>query len=92
MILRTLMRAHQETERPVAQASQALHNGAEKSATRHARGELHQTPETQAWTGLTLELSGGCRDGMIVAQPTHSRPLERVVRHATRRERTTVQE
>src|SRR6185312_6363587 len=36
---------------------------------------------------LTLELSGGCRESMIVAQPTRSRPLERIVRHVSHRSR-----
>ena len=37
-------------------------------------------PRKRTWRSLTPELSGGCRDGMIVAQPTRSRPLERIVR------------
>ena len=38
-------------------------------------------PKTRTRTGLTLELSGGCRRRVIVLQPTLSRPLERMVRH-----------
>jgi hypothetical protein len=62
MILKTLWRADQETEQPIAQARQALHKSAKKKTSQHVYDGLHQTQEKQAWTGLTLELSGGCRD------------------------------
>ncbi|MHB8744660.1 MAG: hypothetical protein ACYC9L_16280 [Sulfuricaulis sp.] len=40
-ILETLMRATQETEQPIAQASQGLHRNDGKKMRPYARGNLH---------------------------------------------------
>ena len=59
--------------------------GSKRAEDAPVLGLMNTAIQDHANLCLTPELSGGCRVSMIVAQPTHSRPLERIVRHTPNR-------